>query len=110
VSSERSEARARRQPRRAGAPRSSILRLRWWDGAPLRGGRHGVKGIEIEEVLRWDPYLRTDGESRTLAYGATGHGRLLLVVLRRAGPRDLRIVAARDMTERERDAYRERPQ
>jgi uncharacterized DUF497 family protein len=68
-----------------------------------------VKGIEIEEVLRWDPYLRTDGESRTLAYGATGHGRLLLVVLRRAGLRDLRVVAARDMTEREREAYRERP-
>jgi uncharacterized DUF497 family protein len=68
-----------------------------------------VKGIEIEEVLRWDPYLRTDGLSRTLAYGATGHGRLLLVVLWRAGPRDLRVLAARDMTEREEGAYRKRP-
>ena len=89
--------------------RSRIARVRWWDGAGLRGSRHGVKGIEIEEVLRWDPYLRKDEESRTLAYGSTGHGRLLLVVLRRAGPRDLRVVAARDMTERERVAYRERP-
>jgi uncharacterized DUF497 family protein len=68
-----------------------------------------VKGVEIEEVLRWDPYLRTDGEERTLAYGSTGNGRLLLVVLRRAGPRDLLVVAARDMTDRERESYRGRP-
>jgi len=93
---------ARRRPRRR------ISRLRWGDGSGLRGGRRGVKGAEIEEVLRWDPYLRADGASRTLAYGATGHGRLLLVVLRRAGPQDLRVVAARDLTEREREALRER--
>ena len=86
--------------------RSRISRLRWGDGTGLRGSRQGVKGAEIEEVLRWDPYLRTDGASRTLAYGATSHGRFLLVVLRRAGPRDLRVVVARDLTERERDALR----
>lgn len=85
-----------------------ISRLRWADGAPLRGGREGVKAAEIEEVLRWDPYLRTDGDSRLLAYGTTGHGRMLLVVLRRAGPRELRVVAARDATERERLACRDR--
>jgi len=90
----------RRQPRRR------ISRLRWGDGTGLRGSRQGVKSAEIEEVLRWDPYLRSDGSSRVLAYGATSHGRFLLVVLRRAGPRDLRVVAARDMTDRERDATR----
>ena len=93
----------RRQSRRR------IVRLRWGDGTGLRGSRDGVKGAEIEEVLRWDPYLRTDGASRTLAYGATSQGRHLLVVLRRAGPRDLRVVAARDMTDREREATRRRP-
>lgn len=97
---------SRRRPR---APRSRISRLRWWDGTALRGGRQGVTGVEIEEVLRWDPYLRGDGGARTLAYGTTGHGRALLVVLLRAGPHDLRVVAARDMTERERRAWRERP-
>lgn len=95
-----------RSPRQ---PRRRISHLRWGDGAGLRGARQGVKGSEIEEVLRWDPYLRTDGESRTLAYGATGLGRHLLVVLRRAGPDDLRVVAARDLTEREREAVRTRP-
>jgi len=95
---------SRRQPRRR------ISRLRWADGAGLRGSRQGVKASEIEEVLRWDPYLRTDGSSRTLAYGATSLGRFLLVVLRRAGPRDLRVVAARDLTAREREAIRTRPQ
>jgi uncharacterized DUF497 family protein len=93
---------SRRQPRRR------ISRLRWADGAGLRGTRHGVKASEIEVVLRWDPYLRTDGISRTLAYGATGVGRYLLVVLRQAGPQDLRVVAARDLTDREREAFRGR--
>lgn len=100
-------------PRRGGGSRRRsgsrrIARLRWGDGAPLKGGREGVRAAEIEEVLRWGPYLRSDGDSRFLAYGATGHGRLLLVVLRRAGPRDLRVVAARDLTARERDACRSR--
>lgn len=84
--------------RRRSSRSNRISRLRWWDG---------VKGPEIEEILRWGPYLRADGDARYLAYGATGHGRLLLVVLRRAGPGDLRVVAARDMTGRERDAFRE---
>jgi hypothetical protein len=67
-----------------------------------------VRSTELEEVLRWDPYLREDDGGRILAYGSTGHGRMLLVVLRRAGPRELRVVAARDVTERERLACRDR--
>jgi len=109
VSAGRAADASRRQPRRGRGTAPAISRVQWWDGAALRGSRHGVKGVEIEEVLRWDPYLRSSGESLTLAYGSTGYGRLLLVVLRRAGPRHLRVVAARDMTERERAAYRERP-
>ena len=100
---------------RRAAPRSSprrrptrIVRLRWADGAPLRGSRDGVKAAEIEEVLRWGPYLRTDGLDRYFAYGATAHGRMLVVVLQRIGPRALHVVAARDQTDRERDACRER--
>jgi len=106
------ELRGRFQPGEGGPrrrPRRRISRLRWADGTGLRGSRQGVKASEIEEVLRWDPYLRTDGSTRTLAYGATSHGRFLLVVLRHAGPDDLRIVAARDMTDREREATRTRP-
>ncbi|HVE38669.1 MAG TPA: BrnT family toxin [Planctomycetota bacterium] len=109
MSAGRAAGASRRQPRRGRAAASAITRVQWGDGSGLRGSRHGVKGIEIEEVLRWDPYLRRGGESLTLAYGSTGYGRLLLVVLRRTGPRQLRVVAARDMTEREREAYRERP-
>jgi len=109
VSAGRAVDASRRQPRRGRGAAPAISRVQWWDGASLRGSRHGVKGVEIEEVLRWDPYLRRGGESLTLAYGATGYGRLLLVVLRPAGARQLRVVAARDMTERERAAYRERP-
>jgi uncharacterized DUF497 family protein len=82
--------------------------LRWADGAPLRGSREGVKAAEVEEVLRWGPYLRSDGADCYFAYGATANGRLLVVVLRRAGPRALRVVAVRDQTDRERDACRER--
>lgn len=87
---------------------SPIARLRWADGAPLRGSREGVKAAEIEEVLRWGPYLRSDGEARYFAYGATANGRLLVVVLHQAGPRALHVVAARDQTEHEREACRER--
>ena len=109
MTAERSARGSRRQPGPARRTPGAITRLRWWDGAGLRSARVGVKGIEIQEVLRWDPYLRKDDDSLTLAYGSTGHGRLLVVVLRRTGPRDLRVVAARDMTERERDAYQRRP-
>ncbi len=100
----------RRGASRSGSRRrpSRIARLRWADGAPLRGSRDGVKASEIEEVLRWDPYLRSDGDLRTLAYGATAVGRLLVVVLLRTGPRDLHVLAARDQTDREREACRER--
>jgi uncharacterized DUF497 family protein len=67
-----------------------------------------VKAAEIEEILRWGPYLRSDGEARYFAYGATSNGRQLVIVLRRSGTRVLHIVAARDQTDRERDACRER--
>ena len=67
-----------------------------------------MRASEIEEVLRWNPYLRSDGDLRYLAYGATEVGRLLVVVLRRIGPRDLHVVAARDQTDRERKACRGR--
>jgi uncharacterized DUF497 family protein len=67
-----------------------------------------VKASEVEEILRWGPYLRFDGEARYFAYGATSNGRPLVLVLRRAGPRILHVLSARDQTDRERAACRER--
>ena len=87
-----------------------IAGFEWDDENEEHVSRHGVVPAETEEVLRLGPYLRR-GRLRTyLAYGPTAEGRLLLVVFRlttRPGG-VARVITARDLTRREREAWRRR--
>jgi uncharacterized DUF497 family protein len=82
----------------------------WDDGNVDHLARHGVTPDEAEEALLdprrigASPY-NTMTEPRSAVIGATEDGRVLFVVLtRREG--DVRVIAARDATSKERRRYR----
>ncbi|MBI2933827.1 MAG: BrnT family toxin [Planctomycetes bacterium] len=85
-----------------------IVRFEWDEANQEHVACHGVHSSEAEEVLRRGPYLRRGRQERYLAYGSTAHGRPLLVVFVAKGQGCVRVVTARDMTRREREAYRRR--
>jgi hypothetical protein len=75
--------------------------------------RHGVTPAEAEDVF-FDPrrmLIRQGklqaGEARFTLVGRTDAGRLLAVVFTRRGE-DIRVITARDASERERRGYRRR--
>jgi uncharacterized DUF497 family protein len=84
-----------------------------WDRAnTVHIGRHKVRPVEAEQVLRNDPvavrYEEPDGEERVLVLGQTDAGRLLAVVYTERGNR-VRVVTAYRMTrELEEIYFRER--
>jgi uncharacterized DUF497 family protein len=73
--------------------------------------KHGVWPDEVEEVIYEDAgkeVRRISGE-RYAVFGSSGDGRLLFIVLDRASEHgEFVVVTARDMTEREKRAYRRR--
>jgi uncharacterized DUF497 family protein len=83
-----------------------LTRFEWDEANESHIARHGVEASEVEEVFRHDPYVRRGRHDRYLAYGATSNGRHLFVVLVRRGKGVVRVITARDMTTRERKAYR----
>lgn len=70
--------------------------------------RHGVEPGEVEAACRGAALVLRGREARYLAYGQTAAGRYLLIVFRVLDQGRIRIITARDMTERERRMYRER--
>jgi uncharacterized DUF497 family protein len=82
-----------------------IVRFDWDDANEEHIARHGVGPSEVEEVFRGHPLLRRTRQGRYLAYGPTADGRLLFVVfaIKRAA---VRVITSRDMTRRERVAFR----
>ena len=69
--------------------------------------RHGVESWEAEEVLFNRPYLRKTREGKYMAYGIADSGRHILVVFAREKTH-VRVITARDLTEREKAAVRRR--
>ena len=84
-----------------------------WDAANVEHvRRHGVEPHEAEEALGDPQRLHADahrqaGEPRRMFIGATTRGRTLTVVVTRRSAR-IRVVTARDASERERRRYRRR--
>lgn len=80
-----------------------------WDQQNLAHlARHGVDWDEAEAVLAHDPLILRTADDRYLAYGQTDEGRFLLVVcIRKPGPL-IRVITARDLTDREKKRYRRR--
>lgn len=89
--------------------RSSSL-FDWDDENEQHLLRHGIRREEAEAALR-DPWLhpapsyRAHAERRWGILGATESGRVLFLIFTRRG-RLLRVVTARDATEREKHRYR----
>ncbi len=84
-----------------------------WDHGDWRKSeeKHGVAASEAEEVLLGDPIVRvdplhSDDEQRFVALGRTEAGRRLFLsfTIRR---NRVRVISARPMSRREREAYEE---
>lgn len=96
---------------------ASVRRMIDHDGAPVGGNaeknwkRDGVAPTEAEQVFFNTPLVLGDDpvhsgtERRCYALGQTDNGRALFVAFTLRG-RQLRVVSARDMSRKERRAYR----
>ena len=67
--------------------------------------RHAVSPDEVEEVLVEEPLVLRGPDDRYLAYGRTENGRWVFVVYVTRPRGRVRVLTARDMTERERRLY-----
>jgi uncharacterized protein len=84
-----------------------------WTGgnAEKNWKRHGVAPAEAEQVffnmplLQGDDPVHSEAERRFYALGQTDEGRALFIAFTMRGRR-LRVVSARDMSRKERRAYR----
>lgn len=85
--------------------RWGIPGFEWDEGNEAHLARHGVTPPEAEEIFFGRLYLKRSRRGRYLVLGRSGGGRYLaLIVERREGGR-VRVVTARDMSERERRLY-----
>jgi uncharacterized protein len=80
-----------------------------WDERNLEHiARHDVEPDEAEAVLDNKPLVLRADDDKYLAYGQTDEGRFLLVVfVRKLGPA-IRVITARDLTDREKAQLRRR--
>lgn len=70
--------------------------------------RHSVVPDEVEEACVNKPYVRKTKEGRYLVYGVDDAGRHLFIVGINKGRGVFRTITARDMTDREKVAYKRR--
>ncbi len=71
-------------------------------------GRHQVSPEEVEEALTGDPLILRGPDGRSLAYGRTANGRQLFAVYVTRPGGWIRILTAREMTEKEKRVYRQK--
>jgi uncharacterized DUF497 family protein len=77
-----------------------------WDDENLAHiAHHGVSPDEVEEALVEEPLVLRGPDDRYLAYGRTEHGRWVFVVYVTRPRGRVRVLTARDMTEREKRLY-----
>jgi len=71
--------------------------------------RHNVQDYEVEEVILFDKPLYHKGRDRRhVAEGFTQDGRYLYIVFLVLKPEIIRVITARNMSEREKYNYRRR--
>lgn len=78
----------------------------WDDENVAHIGRHQVSTDEVEEALTAHPVILRGPDGRYLAYGRTAAGRRLFAVYVPRPGGKVRILTARDMTEKEKRFYR----
>ena len=78
-----------------------------WDQANVDHiARHRFSPDEVEEVFAEGCEIRRTRHGRYVAYGQTCGGRMTLVVFQRRASRRIRVITAREMSEKERRQYR----
>jgi uncharacterized DUF497 family protein len=78
-----------------------------WDERNIEHvSRHGFAPDEVEEVFAGSHKTRRTQEPLYLAYGQTFAGRYTVVVFRLLPRRRVRVITARDMTNKERRLWR----
>ncbi len=71
--------------------------------------KHGVTIFEVEEtILFCKPLYQRSKEGKYIAYGATKEGRRLFIVFVVKDSCRIRVISARDMSEKERRYYKKR--
>jgi len=70
---------------------------------------HGVAIFEVEETILFSkPFYQRTREDKYIAYGVTEEGRCLFIVFVTKGSGRIRVISARDMTEKEKHYYKKR--
>ena len=70
---------------------------------------HGVAIFEVEEAILFSrTFYERSREGRYVAYSVTEEGRYLFIVFVIKGSGRIRIISARDMTEKEKHYYKKR--
>ncbi len=70
---------------------------------------HGVTIFEVEELILFRrPFYRRTREGKYIAYGVNEEGRHLFIIFAIKETNRVRIISARDMTEKEKSYYRKR--
>lgn len=78
-----------------------------WDEENMEHiARYQVTTDEVEEALTGDPLVLRGPDGRYLAYGRTASGRHLFAVYMPRARGRIRVLTAREMTERETRLYR----
>jgi len=70
---------------------------------------HGVAIFEVEEAILFSrPFYERSRKGRYVAYSVTEEGRCLFIVFVIKGSGRIRVISARDMTEKEKHYYKKR--
>lgn len=71
--------------------------------------RHGAAIFEIEETILFNkPFYQRSRKGKYVAYAVTEEGRFLFIVFVIKGRGRIRVITARDMTEKEKRYYKKR--
>lgn len=80
-----------------------------WDERNIEHiARHGLEPIDVEGALRSGALVLRGRQGCYIAYGRTAAGRYLFTVLSARSGGLIRVITARDMTDRERRFYHRR--
>ena len=81
----------------------------WDEKNEFHIAKHGVTIFEVEEVILCrKPFYQRGREGKYIAYGVTEEGRYLFMVFVIKGAGRIRVITARDMSEKEKHYYKKR--
>lgn len=86
-----------------------ICAFDWDENNENHIARHGVAIFEVEEAILFNkPFYQKSREDKYAAYTITEEGRFLFIVFAIKARGRIRIITARDMTDKEKGFYKRR--